>query len=384
MEIDFSKKADGMEALPPNIQAMLKRKSSRDPNSRFANKLHMLLNFADKDPVKQEFIGACWTDGNTFKINKKRLIQIMDIKLNTLNVNLKDLKFQQLHSDQSGWTLWRRDGFTPDSTIDDIVVVKPDKSQNTKFDPSLMSPMIGIDGSNQNEFSAFQPNSFVPPPIPSSIPSSAPGNSVFNDDIQQSKLAVLKDIVIAKCDITHVQLFKRIAISIWEELIDSPIQKLSTSPTDFINQASIRFRASHQKLENAKEILSRIFICADPSQLTIIDFAIFMARFGPEETLMHKVGSLLKSSNLNGNWLRLQTAHDSLPGELDPSFYGFFDDSSHNGLVLHRLDNSITKVYNIVDAPSTDPYLIDSNNVLYNSWEDYFQKNPVNLPEISW
>lgn len=382
MENNLNKKNEGMEALPPNIQAMLKRKSSRDPNSRFANKLHMLLNYADNDPVKQEFIGACWVDGSNFKINKKRLIQIMDIKLNTLNVNLKDLKFQQLHSDQSGWTLWRRDGFTPDSTIDDIVDAKPDKMQNANFDSTL----IGNDGLNSfhvDEFGSYQANSqFTSTPITPSITGTP---SAFNDEIQQSKLAVLKDITIVKCDLTNVQLFKRIVISIWEELIDSPIQKLSTSPVDFINQAAIRFRASHQKLENAKEILSRIFVCADPSQLTIIDFALFIARFGPEETLMQKVGSLLKSSNLNGNWLRLQTGHDSLIGEPDTSFYGFFDDSSSNGFVIHRMDKTITKVYNIVDTPSTDPYLIDSDSNLYNSWEDYFAKNPIVYPDFpSW
>lgn len=371
MDASPNKKTEGMEALPPNIQAMLKRKSSRDPNSRFANKLHMLLNYAENDPIKQEFIGACWTDGGNFKINKKRLIQIMDIKLNTLNVNLKDLKFQQMHSDQSGWTLWRRDGFTPDSTIDDIVDAKPDKSQNSNFEPSLLSN----ESFHLDEFGSFQTTTPMPP-------STTGTPAIFNDEIQQSKLAVLKDISIVKCDLSHVQLFKRIVISIWEELIDSPIQKLSTSPTEFIGQAAIRFRASHQKLENAKEILSRIFICSDSSQLTIADFAKFMARFGPEETLMQKVGSLLKSSNLNGNWLRLQTAHDSLPGEPETSFYGFFDDSSNNGFVLHKFDKTITKVYNIIDVPSTEPYLIDSDSVTYSSWEDYFIKNPVVYPEF--
>ncbi|OHT11185.1 39 kDa initiator binding protein [Tritrichomonas foetus] len=336
MEIDFSSGIDGFEALPPDIQAMLKRKSSRDPISRFSNKLHMLLNFADKDLMKQEFIGAGWTEGNNFRINKKRLIQIMDIKLNTLNVNLKDLKFQQLHSDQSGWTLWCREGFTPNSTVDDIAEVKSDKfAKNDK-----------------------------------------PLAPVFTDDMQQSKLAVLKDITLGKCDSSQTQIYKKITISIWEELIDSPIQKSSALPAEFINLSAVRFRASHQKLENAKEILHRIFICADPSQLTIIDFAVFMARFGPEETLMQKVGSLLKSSNENNNWLRLTTAKNSLPNE-NSSFYGFFDEIENNGFVLHRPDGTTSHLYNIVDTPATEAYLIDADGQKYNSWQDYFAKNPV-------
>ena len=113
--------------------------------------------------------------------------------------------------------------------------------------------------------------------------------------------------------------------------------------------------------------------------LILVDFAIFMARFGTEETLMLKVGSLLKSSNQNLNWLRLVTSHDSIPGESDSNFYGFFDDTCQNGFVLHHRDGSKAIVYNIVDAPSTESYLVDANNNRYSSWQDYFTRNPVNV-----
>ena len=343
MELDFSSVSDGFEALPPEIQVMLKRKSSRDPNSRFSSKLHMLLNYAGNDAAKQEFIGAGWTEGGNFRINKKRLITIMDIKLNTLNVNLKDLKFQQLHSDQAGWTLWCRDGFAPNSTIDDIAEVKSEKF------------------SQKGE------------KLVTTVP---------NDEMQQSKLTVLKDISLGKSDPAQTQLYKKIAISIWDELLDSPVQKSAVSPQEFINASAIRFRASHQKLENAKQILNHVFLYPDQSQLTIMDFAVFLARFGPEETLMQKVGSLLKSSNENGNWLRLTVAHDYIPGEND--FYGFFDDVDNNGFVLKKRDGSTIKIYNIVDAPATEPYLIDMNNQKYKSWQDYFILNPIYLPEFFW
>lgn len=362
-----SDSANRLEALPQEIQMMLKRKSSRDPNSRFANKLHQLLNFAGNDITRQEFIGAGWTADDNFRINKKRLIQIMEIKLNTLNVNLKDLKFQQLHYDIVGWTLWHREGFTPTSTVDDIAIVKSDKAGNSKLpaNSSLSNGSTFSIGDNDSVISQFRDG-------PKSDKLSI-GNS---EEMQQSKLAIIKDITLGKCDTTQTQKFKRATISIWEEILESNNQQHSVS--GFIQKAAIRFRESHQRLDNAKDILNRILICQDQSQISLVDFAIFMARFGPEETLMLKVGSLLKSSNQNLNWLRLVTSHDSIPGEPDSNFYGFFDDTCQNGFVLHHSDGSKTIVYNIVDAPSTESYLVDANNNRYSSWQDYFTRNPVN------
>jgi hypothetical protein len=102
--------------LPSDIQAMLKRKSSRDPNSRFTSKLATLLGYVSRFPTSEEEIGVSWVDEVTFKMKKRALISILGIKVNTLNVNLRDLKFvQQTNPAKDGWTYWQKEGFTRSS-----------------------------------------------------------------------------------------------------------------------------------------------------------------------------------------------------------------------------------------------------------------------------
>nr|1PP7_U Chain U, kDa initiator binding protein [Trichomonas vaginalis] len=105
--------------LPPEIVAALKRKSSRDPNSRFPRKLHMLLTYLASNPQLEEEIGLSWISDTEFKMKKKNVALVMGIKLNTLNVNLRDLAFEQLQHDKGGWTQWKRSGFTRNSVFED-------------------------------------------------------------------------------------------------------------------------------------------------------------------------------------------------------------------------------------------------------------------------
>ena len=114
--------AEPTSILPPEILKVIRRKSSRDPVARFSNKLHMLLGFAGNDRDRQESLGLGWIDDNQFRINKKRLIITMEIKLNTLNVNLKEAEKLIRHAlsvdaknpaylDSLAWVLFRQGKF---------------------------------------------------------------------------------------------------------------------------------------------------------------------------------------------------------------------------------------------------------------------------------
>jgi hypothetical protein len=327
----------GCEGLPGDIQQMLKRKSSRDPMSRFSKKLHTLLMYAGDDPNRQEFVGAGWTSNSAFRINKKRLIAVMEIKHNTLNVNLKDLKFHQLETEKNGWSVWERPGFTRFSSIDQLVDVKSEKDVDLLAQPGVL------------------------------------------DDAQLAKLSMLRDMTVGFIDPGSTQLFKRFTVSIWEELVGSPLQ-CAASPSELLHLAAERFRASHQKLDNALRILKAIFVCADATKLTILDFAKFMARFGPEETLMQKLDSILKSSNRNQNWLKLSRPP---AGQDAPEvIYGYFDENEHNCFVLHRMGQPEEKIYNLLHVPATDEYLVDIHGQRYASWQKYFDVHPI--PAQTW
>jgi hypothetical protein len=325
----------GAVDLPPDIQQIIRRKSSRDPTSRFSIKLHALLMHADNDPSRQEALGLGWLTDTAFRLNKKRLVAVMEIKHNTLNVNLKDLKFRQSEKENNGWTVWEREGFSRFSTIEELADLKAE------------TPGEGV-------------------PIP------------FADDAQAMKLVMLRDLNFGFVDPPTAQMFKRFTISIWEELLPQVPLQYIVSPPEFLSVAAERFRASHQKLENSLKILKAVFVCPNSAQLSMLDFAKFMAKFGPEETLMQKLDSILKSSNRNQNWLKLSKP----PVEEQPLIYGYFDDVEHNCFVLQRLDQPEERIYNLINVPATDDYLVDSKGMKYASWQKYFEMNPLPLQTV--
>jgi hypothetical protein len=98
--------------LPDPIRGVLSRKSSRDPFSCFSTKLHLLLRYSSDVPTFQARIGVAWVTDDEFRMNKTVLSEVMGITVNTLNVNLRDLHFQQLQRDQEGWTRWKHANFT--------------------------------------------------------------------------------------------------------------------------------------------------------------------------------------------------------------------------------------------------------------------------------
>ena len=320
--------------LPPEIVQLLHRKSSRDPMSRFSNKLHILLGYAGDDPALQESIGAGWVDDTQFRINKKRLIITMEIKLNTLNVNLKDLKFRQVRVDQDGWTVWERAGFTRESTPGELAGVRDECTGDTE-------------------------------------------RAVPGDDHQQTKLVALRDLSLGMTDASTLAMFKSFMIAIWEELVRAPGEALRyvVDSDELLGPCAKRFRVSHQKLENARSIMKAIFLRPEIDQVSVLDFAKFMARFGPEETLMLKIQSLLKSSNDNQNWMKI--SGDLEKYQHDP-VYGFFDESEHNCIVIQRFGMEPERIYNLVEAAATENYLIDAKGRTYGSWQAYFDLNPLN------
>lgn len=322
-------------SLPAEIQSILKRKSSRDPVSRFSNKLHSLLNYAGNDIKKQEYIGAGWLSNTHFRINKKKLVVVMDIKLNTLNVNLKDLKFHQLQGDQNGWTIWERAGFRFESTIDDLMNAEKNDDEAVQLHP-------------------------------------------FSDDMQNSKLSILKEINLGMMNHVTTQNFKKITTSIWDEFLAMLTSNKNTiDKSEFLDAAAKRFRASHQKLSNSKLVLETIFTCYNTDNFSVVDFAKLLAKFGPEATLMEKIASLLKSSNTYQDWLKIVQDPSQLSYYNNVDIFGYFDYNEHNCFIIKRINQPVRKIYNIVDQPATGDYLIDSNGVKYNSWQDYFEKNQL-------
>jgi hypothetical protein len=323
--------ADNPAGLPVDVLAAIKRKSSRDPMSRFSNKLHLLLMHAGDDLDTQERVGAGWLNDTTFRLHKKRLGLVMELKQNSLNVNLKDLKFKQLGPGLDGWAVWERSGFTRQSTYEDFVEPRIEKDADKLVQTA--------------------------------------------DDLQIVKLNLLTEMNFGRTESGVSNIFKTFTIAIWEELVPTSVGRYMCSAEEFLAAAAERFRASRQKLENSLEILRVVLTGSSPSQLSLLDFARFMAKFGPEETLMQKIDSLLKSSNNNQNWLRISKR--VVPPASSCQIYGHFDQSEDNCFVIHRFGQNEERIYNVLDAAATDDYLVDTLGRKFHSWQHYFEVHPV-------
>ena len=300
--------------LPLHIISALKRKSSRDPNSRFSKKLHLLLSYVEENPTLAEEIGLEWTSETQFRLNKKLTCQIMGIKLNTLNVNLKDLGFKQLQHDKNGWTRWERDGFCKSLPLQETTT---------------------------------ESHSHVKPHYNKPIP----------------------HIQIGNCSQSVIEQFYETVSHIWASLFNCPINE-HISINKFYDATAIAFKQPEQPYENAFEVIQAIILPYDRNYMNFYDLYRFLAMFGPKNTIMLKISILLSYSNSTGNWLHfVQEPSDPLI-----PFYGSFDESEPNCLVIRYRTGQILRAWNLpfIEA-SGGSYIIDEKQNKYNNWENYFK-----------
>lgn len=310
--------------LPPEVQAILRRKSSRDPASQFTPKLHTLLTLSTESPQREDELGLGWLGNNEFRMNKKLVGEIMGIKINTLNVNLKNLGFKQTQRDKDGWTHWQKADFTKDncgiSSMDDQQKQKRCKSQ--------------IGASNLTYSGRIGPD----------IP--------IREQIETS--------------------FRNECKKVWCSLFS--VNKESYPVNDFIPAAARILKQERQPQNNAESVLKAIIHPRQDSNgfVTFQDFCRFLAMFGPPKSSMLKIASLLEHSNNTGNWLTF------LPETQQPNtFYGAFDPITPNCLVLHKKNGTEIKIYNKpqIEADGTC-YLVDSMGREYSNWTEFFNMNP--------
>jgi hypothetical protein len=301
--------------LPPHIQEVLKRKSTRDPSSRFPTKLHLLLSYTRDLPSYQEMVGVAWLNEEEFRMNKVTLAGAMGIKINTLNVNLQDLNFESIGRSKDGWSRWHRAGFT--------------RSCN------------GLDPNDEN-------------------------------------LLLAQSVSFTIWGLTDEEqaLFRSECQRLWVDILQcSPTARVSADQA--VECAALRFRYADQPLGNAIAVLKAVFLPgADETHIVFVDFYRFMARFGPEPTVMLKLAPLLCCSNATGQWLTFgrSRAYAELP-------IAYFDDECANCLRICHGDGDIERVYqNPYLEAYKDSYLIDEHGTRYRDWQDWFDEHPVTQP----
>lgn len=318
--------------LPSDIQEIIRRKSSRDPNARFSRKLHALLSYVEAvDPSLAEEFGIGWVDDQVFRIFKPRLLGVMGIKLNTLNVNLRDLHFIQLQGDKRlpGWTTWRKDGFTK---------------------RSYQLPMNAVN---------------IPP---------LPEGDIFNPHLKPDPM--VEKLIVDMGRITPQQFdeLQRMVVQEWTEILGSTDEMMSCDAHYFVGRAAKRYKQEKQSLTNAFDVLTAILAPQDKMEIYFPDFFRFMAMFGPADTVMLKIHSLLEVSTVGTPWLYFGIT----PTADEASVYGFFDETEANALIIHDR-NGEDRVWNLPLVPAGDgcQYVEDKDGRKYASWQEYFHEHPV-------
>lgn len=319
---------DPPDFLPEPIRDALRRKSSRDPGSRFCSKLHLLLTYTSECPEHLDLVGAQWVTEDEFRMNKLVLAGVMGIKPNTLNVNLHDLRFEQQQRDKDGWTRWKRTGFSRCSNAVDDHFHHQVIPERPPGEPRLV-------GSS--------------PSVPFT-------------------LGHISDQLIDR--------FFTESQRIWTDVFQcSPTSSVPLESA--IDRTADWFRYQEQPRDNAHDVIEAIMKpTATEPRLSFSDFCRFLAMFGPARTVMLKISALLTCSNSTGKWLIFEKDRSSVKLPV-----AFFNHEMPNCLIVCHADNSREKVFNnpVVET-GKDEYLIDEFGHLYKDWDVWFRVHPVKHP----
>jgi hypothetical protein len=281
----------------------------------------------------EEQMGLGWCDNDVFRIFKPRLLGVMGVKLNTLNVNLHDLHFVQLHGDKNGWTRWRRDGFTRRN----YQVVLP------RADPSL--PALD-------------------------------GNGIFGEadvHILPKEPVIDRPLLnVAHMDEEQARTLETLCISEWSTICNS-VEVISVSTDFFVSTAAQRYRQPNQPFQNAFDVLRAIIAPQDAIDVKYWDFFRFMAQFGPPETVMLKIHSILEVTATGHPWLYFGL----VPGNEEQMSWAAFDPREVNCLVIYNGRGNTDTVWNLPLVLFGDEFLIDKDGRRYSSWQAYFQDHPA-------
>jgi hypothetical protein len=279
-----------------------------------------------------EELGLMWCDDNVFRMMKWRLVGIMGVKLNTLNVNLHDLQFIQLHEDKIGWTRWRREGFTRREYQLSV--------PNAQWQQPLMEG---------NHELAAPPKEPKANEIPNPTITHLPTDEQF-DLVQQ-----------------HI-------IEEWQTIIESEEVRGSVATSFFISKAARRYCHPSQPYQNAFDVLRAILAPQDEVVVRFWDFFKLMSQFGPASTLMLKIHSLLEmATKTDHHWMYFGL----VPGADYLSSWAAFDDQESNKLVIRDGKGGQEYVWNLPHIPFGEEFVVDVDGRKYISWEQYFQERPV-------
>lgn len=305
--------------LPEALISEIRKRSNRTETSRFPYKLWKLLSWAGHDRTRGELCGCGWLSENEFFISKSKLCEVLNIKLNTLNVNLKTLGFEQSKSRIGDKTFWKNPAFSASSTENFQRV------RNSRCKPE----------------------------------------SLINLSTQAVYMPVLEPLQLYMMSTADTNLFKKNVVELWEMLVGSKLV-FAVAMADFINMLwrQLCMQAHGNEVHS---LIQHVFVVTKVGVINIFDFALFLARFGPFNSIQDK---LLQFQEIIR---RIQAINSSIMFQTSMSEY--FSLTFHNCFRFQIPTTGEYHCYNLPLVETQAQFLVDEDGAMYGSWRQMLAQN---------
>lgn len=307
--------------LPADLIQKIQTRSNRKEQSRFPYKLWRLLAWAGQDKEKAALCGCGWTNEEEFFIHKKILAKVLNLKTNTLNVNLKTLGFVQSRQRNGDTTFWKNKGFTAVSCVQDM-----ERIRNARCKPE----------------------------------------SLQNLDIRAVNLPLLEELQLYMLDEHQICLFKKNVITDWERLVGSKLIFAIALP-DFMNALTDKLQnAAGSMVFNDLYAVQQLLAPRVPNVIDIFDFAVFLARFGPFNNVPVKIFQFQQIlSEIRPDFFMYNA----------PSLTSYFSQTFHNCFRFQLPQIGEYHCYNLPHISSSSPFLVDEDGTTYSNWQMMLNAN---------
>lgn len=317
MSNEPEKTDENSNEIPESILNFIRKRSNRTEQTRFPYKLFSLLQWVGRNQSKGENAGCGWVSDTEFFIDKQKVCQVMQVKLNTLNVNLKTLGFEQSRTRDKNITFYKNEGFTYDSNQ----AASFEKIRNSRCKPE----------------------------------------SLLHLNIKAVYLTSLEPLQLFMMPKKDIDAFKHEVVDIWTSIVGLDLL-FAVSLKSFLKSFEAQLESKHYF---DVYILQQALAPRVPEVLDIFDFAVFLARFGPFNTISLKLFQ-----------------HHSAVNEIRPDLVYFtsphnnyFSDTFHNCFRFPLVQAGEYHCYNLPLTNANGQFLIDEDEICYPSWQKMIQQN---------
>jgi hypothetical protein len=308
----------------------------------FAPYLWHLLNWVGDDLTLQANVGCGWESDTVFFLEKRRFCAVFQVAMNTLNLKLRERKFDLARHPHHSVCSCR--DFTRTATIDDL---KRIDARRRAGDAPPVTPRVLLipllDSVRLFSFVFFDLDKFK---LGYVIPA-------WTEICRETIWAIDKSLFV-------VRAAEKFATSLQQHEYDSQ----QTEFGQWLAQTGSDIN------EVAKLMINYVLVHDQQGIVTILDFARFLTRFGPEDCLLDKIHQLLRCSSVFGDVFRpkVQASDDGNRPLIS------YSNTYPNCFVLKKPPGISYHVYNAPLGPTKTGFLFDETGKWFLAWQPVFDQ----------